>query len=141
MKNCNHNTMISTGDHHHAWKCAECGYTYGKMESIEGELMAALTGLLCDLEDAREDKNPETGKVYESVAFARITLSNAKKGQPRKSPSAKLWDELVEALEDTLEYCDTPNVTTLVLPSTSAQYHSLLAKAKTLIVVQKETND
>lgn len=27
---CLHNNMVSTGDPKHAWKCADCGYIYGK---------------------------------------------------------------------------------------------------------------
>ena len=27
---CTHNAMVETGDPGHAWKCADCGYVYGK---------------------------------------------------------------------------------------------------------------
>jgi hypothetical protein len=28
--NCAHNAQVETGDPDHAWKCADCGYVYGK---------------------------------------------------------------------------------------------------------------
>jgi len=28
--NCPHNEMVETGDKDFAWKCAQCGYIYGK---------------------------------------------------------------------------------------------------------------
>ncbi len=27
---CDHNEMVSTNDPNHGWKCAKCGYVYGK---------------------------------------------------------------------------------------------------------------
>jgi hypothetical protein len=41
------------------------------------KLMAALTWLLDDLTDAGEDRHPETGEEYDSVAFARVAIALA----------------------------------------------------------------
>jgi hypothetical protein len=40
-------------------------------------LIAALTWLLDDLSDAGEDRNPETGDEYDSVANARAAIAKA----------------------------------------------------------------
>ena len=40
-------------------------------------MLAALTWLLDDLADAGEDRNPETGEAYDSVAFARAAKAAA----------------------------------------------------------------
>lgn len=32
---CDHNEMVATGDKHHAWKCAKCGYIYGDQAEEE----------------------------------------------------------------------------------------------------------
>jgi hypothetical protein len=42
------------------------------------DAIGALTWLLDDMSDAGEDKNPETGEVYDSVANARKALAAVK---------------------------------------------------------------
>ena len=46
-------------------------------------MLAALTWLLDDLADAGEDRNPETGEAYDSVAFARAAKAAAEPVVPR----------------------------------------------------------
>ena len=52
------------------------------------KLRAALTWLLDDLTDAGEDREPETGVEYDSVAFARATLAGAPAVCPPSEPAA-----------------------------------------------------
>jgi hypothetical protein len=49
-------------------------------------MLAALTWLLDDLADAGEDRNPETGEAYDSVAFARAAKAAAEPVVPRSEP-------------------------------------------------------
>ena len=32
---CNHNRMVATGDAKHAWKCADCGYIFGRAKAAQ----------------------------------------------------------------------------------------------------------
>jgi hypothetical protein len=45
-------------------------------------MQSALTWLLDDLSDAEEDRHPETGEEYDSVAFARAALAATKDVSP-----------------------------------------------------------
>jgi rubredoxin len=38
---CNHNAMVDNNDPMYAWKCADCGYVYGKGENLDEMLSAA----------------------------------------------------------------------------------------------------
>jgi hypothetical protein len=47
-------------------------------QGIVAELHSALQWIVDDLTDAEEDRNPETGDEYDSVAHARAAIAKAK---------------------------------------------------------------
>lgn len=54
------------------------GFAAGVKRSAAPELLAALVWLVDDLTDADEDRNTETGEVFDSVAKARAAIAKAK---------------------------------------------------------------
>jgi hypothetical protein len=52
-----------------------------RVRAAAAELLAALQWLVDDLTDAEEDRNPETGEEYDSVANARTALAKVR-GEP-----------------------------------------------------------
>jgi hypothetical protein len=53
-------------------------FAAGRLFDTAPKLLAALTWLIDDLTDAAEDRNPETGEAYDSVAYAREQIAAAK---------------------------------------------------------------
>jgi hypothetical protein len=56
----------------------DCQGTTFLERRIAEQMQAALTGLLDDLSEVGEDRHPETGEEYASVAFARAVLATTK---------------------------------------------------------------
>jgi hypothetical protein len=50
----------------------------GKLRDAAADLISALQWLVDDLTDAEEDRNPETGDEYDSVANVRSVLAKAR---------------------------------------------------------------